>query len=284
MQDETTAGDPGRTPSPADPAARAGQDRGTELDDERAALKALRDQLAALSEQVAERERTLKEKAARESERKALVDAYEKAASRWSTDLETAKSRIAQELRMAETAVKDRIPAIDAIVKSAGDRVSKADGEAASALSAWTRLQGEQAALDAAADEAHTAHAAAAGRPKTIEASLRELKGLTDQAAKAEASDTYPAMYFLLSEASAFAGSITIPTAQQYDKDVKDSAKALDSAKGDAAKHKRLLDPAKTDAAAKLKAADAARLSRRADVLEQLKSVPASTPSTAAAR
>jgi aspartate ammonia-lyase len=123
-------------------------------------------------------------------------------------------------------------------------------------------LQDKQAAFASLKDQ-----------PKATGAKLKELKGLLNEVAKAEAQDDSVAMYFNVVEATALADGITIPTPKDYRKQVVDALADIEKGKETAAKKKADFDKANTAAADARKKHQAALASRRSDLLKALREV-----------
>lgn len=244
-----------------------------DLDKLKADLKKLQNDIAALSKQAAAAQAAVKTAEAELAEIAKTADVYDTSGPKMQDELDDDKTVVAKKRPIAELEVKDlkekldkRTEKFDEDLKKDGDAattaVNKAKQTAAEANQALKDLQDKQAAFASLKDQ-----------PKATGAKLKELKGLLNEVAKAEAQDDSVAMYFNVVEAAALAKGITIPTPKDYRKQVVDALADIEKGKETAAKKKADFDKANTAAADARKKHQAALASRRSDLLKALREV-----------
>lgn len=181
------------------------------------------------------------------------------------------KIAITQKIGIAEAAIKDKqaqiddtIKKFDADLKSQGDKVTKAKSDYADAAKAAKDA-------DAIAQQKQADYDATKKTPKDVDAALRDVKSLLDQANKAEGAGDYVSVYFLAGEAKVGADKVQIPSLDEFNKSLRSAQDDAEKAKSDTADKKAAADKlwaAFTDAKKKY---DAAQVSRRTDLLKVLK-------------
>lgn len=186
--------------------------------------------------------------------------------------LNDAKDRLAKKGAIADatldaTTKSDldaKIKAFKADLDAQGDKAAKASSDATdaakAATAAATDLQNKQAALE-------TKKATS----REIDARLRDMDSLLDQANKAEAAADYTALYFFVGETKRAADAVQIPSLDDARAAIQAAQQALDTAKSVATKAKADASDLAAAAAEANKKYDAARASQRADLLNALK-------------
>jgi chromosome segregation ATPase len=244
-----------------------------DLDKLKADLKKLQNDIAALSKQAAAAQAAVKTAEAELAEIAKTADVYDTSGPKMQNELDDDKTVIAKKRPIAELEVKDLKQKLDKRTEKFDEDLKK-DGDAATAAA----NKAKQAAADA--DQAvkdlqdkQAAFASLKDQPKATAAKLKELKGLLNEVAKAEAQDDSVAMYFNVVEATALAEVITIPAPKDYRKQVVDALADIEKGKETAAKKKADFDKANTAAADARKKHQAALASRRSDLLKALREV-----------
>jgi chromosome segregation ATPase len=185
--------------------------------------------------------------------------------------LNDANKSITQKSGIAEAAIKDKKDEIDAKIKKfygdlkeQGDKVGQAESDYKDAAKAAKDA-------DAIAQQKQADYDAIKKIPSDIDAALRDVKSLLDQANKAEGAGDYVSVYFVAGEAKAGADKVQIPSLDDLNKSVRSAQEDAEKAKRDAADKKVTADKlwaVFTDAKKKYEAAQA---SRRTDLLKVLK-------------
>jgi hypothetical protein len=214
-----------------------------------------------------------------EAELKKATDAYPSAAAKASQDeLATDTGLIQDKIKIAGFAVKDLKDAIDKAIADFDNNLDKQNTDAQTAADAAKKAATDNDTAVENLRKQQAAYADLQNKPKTIDAGLKDLKALLDQATKAEAQNDPRAAYFHLHEAEAGAKKIDVPSAEKFSADLEKSQTDVEGATQDAADKKAALDKAMADAAAKKKAYDAASASRRSDLLAALRKLVAPPP------
>jgi hypothetical protein len=271
MQPDQYAAKPAGTPATPEPPAGGDE---AELEQKRKRRDEARDALAKAQQESQEAESDYQQANARITERRKMLEAYEKAAGKTKDDLDAAARKIEQELRMAEAAVKDQKDAIEGAVKDVDKAIDTAWSESRKAQEEHTKLWEDQKRLDAEAGQKENALADVKKGPANTEKQVKDVKALVEQADKAEGADDYAGMYFLLNEARSAASDIKIPTAAEYEQQLKTATQEAEDAAAAVAANRKKFEEAKAAAALKAKVLDALRGSRRADILKKLKELP----------
>jgi chromosome segregation ATPase len=166
-----------------------------DLDKLKADLKKLQNDIAALSKQAAAAQAAVKTAEAELAEIAKTADVYDTSGPKMQDELDDDKTVIAKKRPIAELEVKDLKQKLDKKTKEFGEDLKK-DGDAATAAA----NKAKQAAADA--DQAvkdlqdkQAAFASLKDQPKATGAKLKELKGLLNEVAKAEAQGDSVAMY-----------------------------------------------------------------------------------------
>jgi len=149
--------------------------------------------------------------------------------------LDQAKIAITQKIGIAEVAIKDKqaqiddsVKKFDADLKSQGDNVTKAKSD-------YDVAAGTAKDADAIAQQKQSAYDTTKKTPKDIDAALRDVKGLLDQANKAEGAGDYVSIYVLAGEAKLGADKIQIPSLDDLNKSLRSAQDDAEKAKSDAA-------------------------------------------------
>jgi len=244
-----------------------------DLDKLKADLKKLQDDIAALSKQAAAAQAAVRTAEAELAEIAKTADVYDTSGPKMQDELDDDKTVIAKKRPIAELEVKDLREKLDKRTEKFGEDLKK-DGDAAAAAA----NKAKQAATEAdqavkSTQDKQAAFASLKDQPKATAAKLKELKGLLNEVAKAEAQDDSVAMYFNVVEATALADGITIPIPKDYRKQVVDALADIEKGKETAVKKKADFDKANAAAADARKKHQAARASRRSDLLKALHEV-----------
>ena len=176
-----------------------------DLDKLKADLKKLQNDIAALSKQAAAAQAAVETAEVELAEIAETADVYDTSGPKMQDELDDDKTVIAKKRLVAELEVKDLKKKLGEKTKEFGEELKK-DGDAAAAAANKAKQAGadaDQAVKDLQDKEA--AFASLKDQPKATAAKLKELKGLLNEVAKAEAQDDSVAMYFNVVEASALA-------------------------------------------------------------------------------
>ena len=244
-----------------------------DLDKLKADLKKLQDDIAALSKQAAAAQAAVEIAEVELAEIAETADVYDTSGPKMQDELDDDKTVIAKKRLVAELEVKDLKKKLGEKTKEFGEDLKK-DGDAAAAAANKAKQAGadaDQAVKDLQDKEA--AFASLKDQPKATAAKLKELKGLLNEVAKAEAQDDSVAIYFNIVEASALADGITIPKPKDYRQQVVDCLADIEKGKESAAKKKADFDTVNAAAADAWKKHQAALASRRSDLLKALREV-----------
>jgi chromosome segregation ATPase len=233
-------------------------------------LKKQLDQLTSKSNALTSEIKVLE---ARIAEIKKTEDGYDEAVKKLGQELAADQTQINHKSSMAEAAVKDQKSAIDKKIQAFDDALSASSKNADNLKTAAESAQQAYTTAAAEAQAKLAAYADARNTQKTIEAQLKELKTLLDQASKAESQDDVVAMYFLLKEASALAADITIPTAPELTTKLKKTQADAETAKSAAAQKRADAEQKNQQYLDAKKALDAAKTTRRAEILKQLNEI-----------
>ena len=252
----------------------------TKLNQLKAELKSLQDQIASLNHDTVEKRAAIAAKQgeirteeARLAEIVSTADVYDTSGPQMQKELDADKTAIAKKRPIAELEVKDRQEKLDERAKKFAEDLEK-DGKAAT--NAANKAKQAATNADAAVKDLQDKQAAFASvkeQPKATAARLNELKRLLGEIAKAEVQDDSVAMYFYVLEAEALTDGIKVPKPADYRTQVVDALAAIEASKNTAAAKKADLDKANADAAEARKKHQAALASRRADLLKALREV-----------
>lgn len=185
------------------------------------------------------------------------------------------KKTLGQKNSIAEAVLKELTKKIDGIV----DDFDKALGvQADEVQKAWNNAQ--QAAKDAegadgAAKQAQADFDKLKKLPTSNDLKLKDVASLLGDVSKTEAQNDFVAMYFWVNVAQKITDLIKIPTADEYDKQVRSAQDTADQTKAGAAEKRSNADKLASDYADKKQKLDKAQASRRADILTALKKVQA---------
>jgi len=249
-----------------------------DLDKLKADFKKLQDDIAALNKKAAIAESAIKTAEAQLAEVAKATEGYDKSGPQMQHELDDDEKAIAKKRSLAESNIKDLKDAIDKKIaefdkalaaqgKAAGSAADAAAKARAAADGAMQDLQDKQAAFAALKDN-----------PKAAAAKLKELKGLLNEIAKAEAQDDSVAVYLYVVEAAALADDMSIAAPDAYRAQLVDSQSQIEKAKNAAAAKKADFDKANAAAAGARKKFETALASRRADLLKVLREVKAPGP------
>jgi DNA repair exonuclease SbcCD ATPase subunit len=236
-------------------------------------LKDSQDQITALTQTVTTIQAQVKSLEAKQADIQKALTGYDQLSKSIEQQLTEVESSISQKTAMAEAAVKDVKPKIDKTIADFDDALKQQSDAAKAAWDSSRKAAADSDASAQAAQQKDLQYASIRSLPKALDGQMKDLKGLVDQAAKAEAQGDVVAMYFLLSEASTLANGLKIPTQEEYQASLTEAQDAAESAKADAATKKTNADQlsaAYTSAKAK---SDAAQASRRPDLLKSLKTI-----------
>lgn len=244
-----------------------------DLDKLKADYKTLQDNIAALQAQAVTAQVTLKAAEAQVGEISKATDGYDKSSVDMQHTLDDEQATIAKKRPIAEFQVKDLKAPLDKAITDFDTALTVQGNAVAAAAQAAT-------AASTAADQAaqtlkdkQSAFATVKNEPKALAIKLQELDALVAAIAKAEADDDAVAMYFYVSEATAAAKDISVPTPDDYKTQLVAAQSAVEDAKTAVTAKKADSDKAATAAADAKKAYDAARGTRRADLLKALRNV-----------
>jgi hypothetical protein len=259
------------------------EERNKELENMKGDLKKNQDAIADLQKKNAGIQDRVKILEAHQAELKRTTDGYPKtAADALQKQLDDANRLINTKTPIAESVIKDlkgpitkKIDDFVIVLKAQDDKVTAANKAATQAAedndAAVHELQAKQSEFTVLQNQ-----------QKTLQANLKDLNALLDQAVKAEARDDFRAMYFYLSDAATQAQGIKIPTPDQYQDTLIKSQSAIDEAGKVVATKKAAFDAATAAAADARKVCDAAHASRQADLLKAISEIPAAPPPAAA--
>jgi chromosome segregation ATPase len=187
--------------------------------------------------------------------------------------LKVINNLISQKIGIAEVATKDtkgqidqKIAEFDKALAAQGDKVnedSSAYEAAAAAVDSDRAISQEKQAL----------YEAKKKTSQDLENRIKELSGLLDQAGAAETKGDYVALYVLANEAKALAGTIQIPSADDYAAALKTAQEGAEQAKLGLIDKQARAGDLMTALTAARQAYDGARASRRTDLLNALKTL-----------
>jgi DNA repair exonuclease SbcCD ATPase subunit len=249
-----------------------------DLDKLRATYKKLQDEIAALQEKAATTQALLKTTEAQLAEIAKATDGYDKSGVDMQHELDDGQKTIAKKRSTAEFKIKDLKDTID---KKIVDFDAALTDQAKAVAAAAQAATNASAAADQAAQtlrDKQSAFATAKNEPKALAAKLQELDALVAAITKAEVDDDATAMYFYISEATAVAKDISVPTPDDYKKQLVAAQSAVEDAKTAVAATKADSDKTAAATADAKKAYDAARGTRRSDLLKALRDVKAPPP------
>jgi chromosome segregation ATPase len=185
--------------------------------------------------------------------------------------LDYATKSITQKSGAAEVALGVKKAVLDAKIKKFDDDLNEAKKNVDKAEDEYNTAAKSTEEAGAKIKQTGDAYDAIKKKPSDIDAALRDVKSLLDQAKGAEGASDYVSVYFLCAEAKAVADKVQIISLEELNKSIRDAQDNAEKAKKDAADAKVTSDKLWADFTGAKKTYEATTVSRRAELLKNLK-------------
>lgn len=271
-------------PASTTPATAVPKDDANELEKKQKELNAIKSTLDDATKKAAALSDEIKTLTARIAEVKKASDQYAASIQVQQKILDDVGGVINQKFTMAAAGAKNQKDAIDAVVKAIDADIAAHANKVTSVQKSVKKAQEELSVAEGALKQKQDDYSTTKESQKATDAQIKQIKSLTDLAAKSELQGDINSMYFLLQEAQQLLEKVAISPPDEFMNKVAALQSDLEAAKSTVAAKKTDLDAQNKQLADAQKEANDAASGRQVAILGRLKDLkvgagPAPAPS-----